>query len=290
MTLRDQDVPAWWERLGIPGLFDVHVHFLPPPVMRKVREQFDAAGPLIGREWPLVYRGDDDERVRQLRALGVRRFSSLPYAHRPGIATYLNEWSADFAATVPECLSSATFYPEEGVAGYVAERVAAGTEVFKVHVQVGDFDLLDPLLDDAWGVVAEAGTPVVVHASGGPVGNDHTGPGPMRALMERHPRLTAVVAHLGAPEYDGFVAIAEDFERVHLDTTMAFTDFFEEMAAFPRDQLSRLVALGDRVRLGSDFPNLPYPYAHQLESLERLGLGDDWLRGVCWSNAFHLFG
>ncbi len=166
--------------------------------------------------------------MRQLRALGVRRFSSLPYAHRPGIATYLNEWSADFAATVPECLSSATFYPEEGVAGYVAERVAAGT-------------------------------PVVVHASGGPVGNDHTGPGPMRALMERHPTLTAVVAHLGAPEYDGFVAIAEDFERVHLDTTMAFTDFFEEMAAFPRDQLSRLVALGDRVLLGSDFPNLPYP-------------------------------
>ena len=84
-----------------------------------------------------------------------------------------------------------------------------------------------------------------------PVGNDHTGPGPMRALMERHPTLTAVVAHLGAPEYAGFVAIAEDFERVHLDTTMAFTDFFEEMAAFPRDLMPRLVELQDRVLLGS---------------------------------------
>ena len=155
-----------------------------------------------------------------------------------------------------------------------------------MHVQVGDFDLVDPLLDDAWGVVAEAGTPVVVHAGGGPVGNDHTGPGPMRALMERHPTLTAVVAHLGAPEYDGFLAIAEDFERVHLDTTMAFTDFFEEMAAFPRDQLSRgwsTSATG--CCSGRTSRTIPYPYAHQLESLERLGLGDDWLRGVCWSNA-----
>ena len=289
MTLLDADVPAWWAGLGLPGLFDVHVHFLPPPVMRKVREQFDTAGPLIGREWPLVYRGDDEERVEHLRALGVRRFSSLPYAHRPGIASYLNAWSAEFAAAVPECLSSATFFPEEGVGEYVAELVDAGTEIFKVHVQVGDFDLVDPLLDKAWGRIAEAGTPVVVHASGGPVGNDHTGPGPMRALLERHPTLTAVIAHLGAPEYAGFVAIAEDYERVHLDTTMAFTDFFEEMSAFPRDLLPRVRDLGDRILLGSDFPNLPYPYAHQLESLERLGLGEDWLRRVCWENAHALF-
>lgn len=290
MSLADSDVPAWWAALGLPGIFDVHVHFLPPPVMRKVREQFDSAGPLIGREWPLVYRGDDDERVEQLRTLGVRRFSSLPYAHRPGIAGYLNHWSAQFAAAVPECLSSATFFPEDGVEAYVGELIDAGTEIFKVHVQVGDFDLVDPLLDGAWGQLAEAGTPVVVHASGGPVGNDHTGPEPMRALMDRHPTLTAVIAHMGAPEYTGFLAIAEDFDRVHLDTTMAFTDFFEEMAAFPRELRTRLRDLEDRVLLGSDFPNIPYAYAHQLESLERLDLGEDWLRRVCWENAARLLG
>ena len=42
--------------------------------------------------------------------------------------------------------------------------------------------------------------------------------------------------------------------------------------------------------LGADFPNIPYPYAHQLEALVRLGLGDDWLRAVCWDNAARLFG
>ena len=112
----------------------------------------------------------------------------------------------------------------------------------------------------------------------------------MREVLERHPTLTAVIAHMGAPEYAEFLAMAEDFERVHLDTTMAFTDFFEEMAAFPRDLLPRLRGPRDRVLLGSDFPNIPYPYAHQLESLERLGLGEDWLRAVCWHNAVRLFG
>jgi predicted TIM-barrel fold metal-dependent hydrolase len=290
VTLVDADVPAWWEALGLPGLFDVHVHFLPPPVLRKVREQFDNAGPLIGRPWPLQYRGDDDERVARLRALGVRRFSTLPYAHRPGIATYLNQWAAEFADATPEVLRSATFYPEDGVGDYVAELVDAGTEVFKVHVQVGDFDLVDPLLDDAWARIAVAGTPVVIHVNSGPVANEHTGPAPMRALMQRHPTLTAVLAHMGAPEYADFLSIAEQHERVHLDTTMAFTDFFEELAPFPRDLLPRLAELGDKVLLGSDFPHIPYPYAHQLEALERLELGDDWLRRVCWHNGVRLFG
>ncbi len=292
MTLRDQDVPGWWFGLGLPGLFDVHVHLLPPPVMRKVREQFDTAGPLIGRPWPLVYRGDDDELVTRLRALGVRRFSALPYAHRPGIAGYLNGWAAELADAVPEVMRSATLYPEDGVTSYVADLLAAGTAVFKVHVQVGAFDLVDPRLDDAWGMIADAATAVVIHANSGPVGNEHTGPGPMRALMERHPTLTVVLAHLGAPDYDDFLAIAEDYPRVHLDTTMAFTDFFEEMAPFPRELHPRLRGLGldGKVLLGSDFPNIPYAYAHQLEALERLELGEDWLRAVCWENAVRLFG
>jgi uncharacterized protein len=290
VTLRDEAVPAWWTRLGLPGLFDVHVHFLPPPVMAKVRAQFDKAGPLIGRDWPLRYRGDDEELIAQLRALGVRRFSALPYAHRPGIAEYLNGWAAELATAVPECLRSATFFPEPGVTEYVAELIAAGTEVFKLHVQVGNFDLGDPLLDKVWGLLAEAGTPVVIHASSGPVPNRHTGPGPLRALLERRPTLTAVIAHAGAPEYLDFLAIAERYPGVHLDTTMAFTDFFEEMAPFPRDLLPRLQDLGDKVLLGSDFPNIPHPYAHQLEALERLDLGEDWLRRVCWDNACALFG
>ena len=290
--LTDADVPDWWKGLGLPGLFDVHVHFLPPPVMRKVREQFDNAGPLIGRPWPLQYRGDDDERLAQLRALGVRRFSALPYAHRPGIASYLNDWAAALADDQPDVLRCATFYPEDGVSDYVAGCVEAGVEVFKVHVQVGDFDLLDPLLDDAWGTLADAGTPVVIHANSGPVPNQHTGPRPMRALLERHPTLTAILAHMGAPDYEEFIAIAEDFERAHLDTTMAFTDFFEEMSPFPAALRPRLGALGEagKVLLGSDFPNIPYPYAHQLESLERVDLGEEWLRRVCWANAEQLFG
>lgn len=280
-------VRAFWQELGLPGLFDVHVHFLPENIQRAVYAVFDAAGPKIGREWPIRYRLPHAERVEVLRGFGVRRFSTLPYAHKPGVATYLNDWSRDFAAGVPEVLRSATFFPEPDAPAYVAEQVAGGVEVFKIHVQVGEFHLDDPLLDPVWGLLEDAGTPIVVHAGSGPVGNEFTGPDPLRRVLERYPRLCVVVAHLGAPECEEFLVLAETYERVYLDTTMVFTDFFP---AYPAELLPRLRDLQPKVLLGSDFPTVPYPYSHQLEGLARTGLGDDWLRDVCWHNGARLFG
>ncbi len=288
----DPAVPAFCEALGIPGLADVHVHFLPPRLQRRVWEYFDAAGPLVGRAWPIRYRWPEAERLAHLRALGVRFFTALPYAHRPGMAAGLNAWALGFAQATPGCLPSATFYPEPGVQGYVGQALAAGARVFKVHLQVGGFPADHPLLEPVWAMLAEAGTPVVIHAGHAPVPTAYTGPGQFAGLLRRHPRLTAIAAHLGAPDYEPFLRAAEQYERVALDTTMAFTPFFQEAAPFPEVLLPRLRALGlaGKVLLGSDFPTIPHDYAEQIAALARLGLGDEWLRAVCWGNAARLFG
>ncbi|WP_189198020.1 amidohydrolase family protein [Micromonospora fulviviridis] len=287
----DAAVPEFWGRLGLPGLADVHTHFLPPRLLRKVWAYFDAAGPLVGTEWPIRYRWDDEARVAHLRRLGVRMFTALAYPHRPGMAESLNTWTLDFAARTPGCLPSATFFPEPAATRYVADALAAGARVFKVHVQVGGFAPTDPALDGVWGLLAEAGVPVVVHAGHAPVGTAHTGPASFAAMLARHPALTAVVAHLGAPDYAAFLDLAERYPRVRLDTTMAFTSFFDRFVPFPKAELPRLRELGlaGKVLLGSDFPNIPYPYAEQLAGLARLDLGDDWLRAVCWDAAAALF-
>ena len=281
-------VRTFWEGLALPGLIDSHVHFLPPSIQRAVYAVFDAAGPKIGREWPIRYRQDHDERAALLRSFGVRRFPTLPYAHKPGVATFLNEWSRDFAAGRPEVIRSATFFPEPGAATYVADEVADGAEAVKVHLQVGEFHLDDPRLDEVWGVLEDAGTPVVVHAGSGPVGNEFTGPDSMRRLLERFPRLALIVAHMGAPECEAFLELAERYARVCLDTTMMFTDFFG--VDYPPHLVPRLLDLQQKVLLGSDFPTIPYSYVTQLDGLARLDLGDDWLRDVCWHNGVRLFG
>ena len=282
-------VRHFWSSLGLPGLIDAHAHFLPPNIQRAVWAVFDGAGPKIGRPWPIRYRSSVADRVALLRAFGVRRFPTLPYAHKPGVAAYLNDWSHDLAAEVPEVLRSATFYPEPEAASYVDTLVADDVRIFKIHLQVGEFLADDPVLDAVWGTLQDSGTPVVVHAGSGPVGNAFTGPDSVARLLSRFPRLRLVIAHLGAPEYDDFLTMAERHDGVHLDTTMAFTDFFEETAPYPREILPRLRDLQAKVLLGSDFPTIPYPYGHQLDALARLGLGDDWLRHVCWHNAVRLF-
>ncbi|MFE9255590.1 amidohydrolase family protein [Streptomyces sp. NPDC006879] len=282
-------VRSRWQRLGLPGLVDVHTHFMPERVMAKVWDYFDAVGPLTGVEWPITYRHEERHRVELLRGFGVRAFTSMIYPHKPEMAAWLNAWAADFAARTPGCLRTATFYPERGVTRYVREAVEAGARVFKAHLQVGGYDPNDERLEAVWGLLAEAGVPVVIHCGSGPVPGKYTGPEPVGRLLARHPRLALVVAHMGMPEYADFMDLAERYPQVRLDTTMVFTEFAERLSAFPVAQRSRLAALGDRVLLGSDFPNIPYPYEHQVAALEGLGLGDDWLRAVLHDNGARLF-
>lgn len=289
VTGDSDDVARFRERLGLPGIIDVHTHFMPERVLRKVWAYFDSAGPLTGAEWPIAYRHDEEERLALLRAFGVVRFTSMLYPHKAGMAAWLNSWAAGFARRVPDCLHTATFYPEEGAEGYVREAVEAGARVFKAHVQVGAYDPNDPLLEPVWGLLAEAGVPIVIHCGSGPAPGRFTGPGPIAALLARHPRLRLIVAHMGMPEYAEFLTLAGTYPEVRLDTTMAFTDFSERTSPFPVAERGRLLELGDRILLGTDFPNIPYPYVHQLQALERLELGDDWLRAVCHGNAHALF-
>jgi hypothetical protein len=287
-SLTDADVPAFLDQLGIPGAVDIHVHFMPEPVLQKVWAYFDAVGDLTGVAWPVTYREDEATRLATLRELGVIAHTALLYPHKPGMAVWLNEWGLDFGARVETCVPTGTFFPEPGAAAYVHNAVERGIQIFKAHLQVGAYDPTDALLDPVWGLLADAGIPVVCHCGSGPMPGPFTGPGPIGRVLERHPELTLVIAHCGLPEYADFLALAEKYARVHLDTTMAFTDFTEAIAPFPVELRPRLVDLGDRVVLGSDYPNIPYPYAHQIEALARLDLGDEWLRAVLHDNGARL--
>ena len=267
--LTDADLPGLWQELGIPGIVDVHTHFLPAPVMRAVWAYFDEAESNYGVAWPITYRWQDDERLAHLRDMGVVAFTALVYAHKPGMAAWLNDWSLAFSDAVADCLPTATFYPEAGAAAYVQEALERGARVFKVHLQVGDFDPRDRILDPVWDLLAEARVPVVTHCGSAPLAGRFTGPGPIGDVARRFPELRLIVAHLGAGEFAEFLELTRTRPHTWLDTTMGLTDFMEALRPYPADLLPPLrdAAAQGRVLFGSDFPNIPYPVAHQVQVL-----------------------
>ncbi|MBE9376561.1 amidohydrolase [Saccharopolyspora sp. HNM0983] len=271
--------------LGLPGLVDLHTHFLPERVLHKVWAFFDLAEEHYGMAWPVRYRYPEETRVRILRELGVRTFAPLVYPHKPDMAAWLNGWVREFAASTPEAVPTATMFPEPGAPDYLAEALREGARCVKVHVQVGAFDPRDEQLDRAWGLLAEAGVPVVVHCGNGPRPGQHTGLDIFERVLRSHPRLTAVLAHAGMPDYAAALDLVRRYPRVHVDTTMVGVGFSERFAPLPQDWPGRIADLQDRVVLGTDYPNIPYPYAEQLSAIigwadgdERLG--DGFLRRV----------
>ena len=273
----DADVPRFLADLGLPGMIDVHVHFLPEPVMRKVWAYFDAAPTHYGTEWPIQYRTPEPERVATLAALGVQTFAPLVYPHKPGMGRWLTEWVTGFAAVTPAAVPTATLFPEPDVADYLGAAIEAGARAVKVHVQVGAFDPRDPLLRPAWGLLAEAGVPAIVHCGHGPIPGAHTGLDVFGEVLAAHPRLPVVLAHAGMPEFVGALDLVRRHERVYLDTTMVGTPFGARIAPLPADWPSRLVDVADRVLFGSDFPNIPYAYAEQVRAVAGWAAADDRL-------------
>ena len=287
--MRDEDLSAFAADLGLPGIFDVHTHFMPDRMQAAVWAHFDG---LVDPSWPIHYRFEEDERLAMLPKLGIIRHTALAYAHRPGVAAWLNNHTLALAARHPQVVPTFTFYPEPEAPEYVDRALAAGGRCVKIHLQVGKFELSDPRLTDVWAALERARTPIVIHLGAvddGSGGEEFCGAAQLWRLLERHPDLRPVVAHLGVPDAAALFDRAGELPELRFDTAEAIVP--TERIWTPPDWLpERLGEFGDRILFGSDFPTIPHPVAHQVAALASFGLGDDWLRAVLWENAAGLFG
>ena len=107
----------------------------------------------------------------------------------PSMAEWLNVWARDFARATPDCVQRRRSTPSHRRGGTSPTPSRTGARIFKAHVQVGDYDPTDPLLDPVWGVLAEAGVPVVVHAGSGPLPGIAHRPGEHRGRAAAVPRV-----------------------------------------------------------------------------------------------------
>jgi predicted TIM-barrel fold metal-dependent hydrolase len=283
-ALNDEEGPRLPE--GLPPVVDAHVHLFPDGVFEAVWRWFDQYG------WPIRYKLHTPQVVSFLLSRGVHRVVALHYAHKPGMARFLNSYVAEVARAEPRVLGLATVLPgEEGAAEILAEAFAAGLKGVKLHCHVQCFAPDAPALHEVYAACARAGRPLVMHAGREPASPQYKcdvhalcSAERVERVLKDHPGLQLCVPHLGADEFDAYERLLERYDNLWLDTTMAVANYF------PMPLPVRLLHVRpERILYGTDFPNIPYAWDRELKQLLALELGDEVEAGILGGNALGLF-
>ena len=251
----------------VDGVVDAHVHLMPDRLMAAIREALsEAAG------WAFDHPTDRDRMEAALTAAGVERYVALPYAARPGTAADLNEWVIEAAADSEMAVPFATVHAGDDDPGtVVADALDAGARGLKLQLPVQGFAADDPRLDPAYEAVAARDAPVLLHAGTAPMFEDspHVGVERFESFLASYPDVRVCAAHMGTYEVDAFVDLARDNDSVFLDTTFAMSSVAETYMEFDPATVAdeTLIELSESIMYGSDYPNIPYPYAREREHL-----------------------
>jgi len=267
-------------------IIDSHVHLFPPRVFDAIWRWFDQ------HAWNIRYRLYAEEVLAHMREHGIARVVGLCYSHVPGMARTLNAFMAELGRAHPDQLVAlGTVLPgEPDAVAIIDEALRLGLRGFKIHCHVQKLGPDDPRLDPLYERAAAAQVPVVIHAGRQPCLGGYDADifaicsaAATRRALQRHPRLTMVVPHLGDDEEADYFAMLGEFPNLHLDTTMMLGEYFER-----RIDPALLEQHADRILYGTDFPNVPYEWDRELRWLER-NVSAAAREKICAGNAAKLF-
>jgi predicted TIM-barrel fold metal-dependent hydrolase len=288
---------------GRHPVIDAHVHVFPPPVFAALWRWFDE------HAWSIRYRLTVPEIAAFLRERGVARGVGLQYAHKPGMARELNVFAQVLSRMEPWFIPCATVFPGEDDARAILDAALGpqGLRGVKIHCHVQCVGPDDRRLDDVYDAAAAHDVPVVIHAGDAPALPAYTcdvgklcRPSALEHALRRHPRTTFVVPHLFAANLGAARRFLDEFEHLYLDTTMALAGFIPldpttrqtiqpQATEWQLAGIELVRAYPERILYGSDFPNLPYEWDHELRLLRDLALPDAALGAILGGNAGRLF-
>ncbi|HEV8165843.1 MAG TPA: amidohydrolase family protein [Actinomycetota bacterium] len=170
-----------------------------------------------------------------------------------------NRWLVDALAPVRQLTAYVgvdpwALSPDENV-GHLREMAERGARGIKLHPVAQRFEPDDPRMRPVYELCEELGLVVLSHTGSAKGGEPFAEPRAFAAVLERHPRLTVVLAHLGGGSWRQTAELAEAFPRVAFDLCEIIEWTGAPGAPSPEElgRLIRQVGAG-RVLLGTDFP------------------------------------
>lgn len=245
-------------------IVDAHTHLLPDRLGAAIRRFFARYMTAAGA---LVYSHQHVPARARIVDAGVDRCWSLPYAHRPGMASALNRWMAETYGDDPVVVPGATVHPADDVGAVLSEALdELRLPLLKLHCSVGEFDADDPRLDPVWRRVSAGSQPVVVHVGHAVIGSTEAVEIAVVARVARRwPEARIVIAHGGAPAVGATLALLRDTRSTYADLTPV------GRTPAPVDRAA-IAGLERRLLLGSDAPNTGIPIEETIARVRALGL------------------
>jgi predicted TIM-barrel fold metal-dependent hydrolase len=215
-----------------------------------------------------------------------------PVATKPSQVTSINDWVAGVVDSAPRTTDGAprlvafgSMHPDFAEPDVELARIAAlGFRGIKLHPEWQEFAPDDPRADAIYAAASNLGLAVLFHAGGDLMFDTVRGtPAAFATVLDRHPRLRAILAHLGG--FRAWNEFAEALAGRELWIDTAFT-----LGHLPDEELVAIVRRhgADRVLFGSDGPWTDA--LAELTHLRRLGLTGEELTGIEGGNAARLLG
>jgi uncharacterized protein len=205
-----------------------------------------------------------------------------------------NQWIIETAGRSPHLTPLIAADPSVlgGQAGaeHLGQAFEAGAKGIKIHPVLQGFFPGDPGMEEIYTLCEELDLTVLSHSGTTRTGPQFADPFAFASVMEAHPRLHLLLAHLGGASWHQVRDFAAAFPTVSFDLCeiIAWTGAPNAPTA---DQLGRLIRdIGaDRVLFGTDFPW--YDLDRTIDQLMELPhLSDEERRGILGENAIRRMG
>ena len=225
-------------------LTDIHTHIWPDALAPAAVAALSAQGGI-----PALYDGTVAGLRSAMKRAGIDRSVVQPVATKPGQVRTINDWAATLMSD--DVVPFGAMHPDlEDPIAELERMYALGLRGFKMHPEYQSFSPDDPKLTSMFDAAAEIGLIFFSHAGAdiGPQTLNGT-PDVFARVIDRHPDLTIVLAHLGGFRQWHDVPRHLIGRDVYLDT--AFT-----LGHLPDEEFVEIVRAhgADRVLFGSDGP------------------------------------
>lgn len=272
---------------------DAHCHFFPPQLFKAIWDFFEKTdGPGNIQGWPINYKHSPEELVKFLENHNVKAFTTYNYAHKKGVADYINEWVREFCRKYKKAIPFGCVWPEDKDRVEYIKKVFDNYDFYGIKIQplVQNFYLDDKRMYEIYDLILDRGKWLCVHIGTAPYRNEYVGYKNFIKFIEKYPNMNIIIPHMGAFEYNKFLKLLDKYENLYLDTTMIYIpdNIFPERKA-KRPKPDDLTSYQDRILFGSDFPNIPYEYNLSTKGLLSLNLPRNFYENIFFNNAKRLF-